>query len=165
VPPVRPIRVLLAGRRANFDTSQRPDMVYVREADYESDRAVLISIRFLVFVDEQHVPPSMETDDRDPFCIHLLAFENDEAVGTGRIDLGKGGKIGRVAVLASKRRQGIGAALMVRLHEVAKHSGLSKVWCNAQVAVVPFYKGLGYRVVGETFYEAGIEHVRMEREI
>lgn len=140
-------------------------MVYIREADYELDRAALMSIRFRVFVDEQHVPPSMETDDRDPFCTHLLAFKNDEAVGTGRVDLDKGGKIGRVAVLASKRRQGIGAALMVRLHEVAKRSGLNNAWCHAQVAVVPFYEKLGYRIAGETFYEAGIEHVRMEREI
>ena len=107
----------------------------------------------------------METDDRDPFCIHLLALENQEGIGTGRIDLQRSGKIGRVAVLASKRRQGIGAALMARLHEVAKRNGLNKVWCHAQVTVVPFYEKLGYRTAGETFYEAGIEHVRMEREI
>lgn len=140
-------------------------VVYIREADYESDRAVLMRIRFRVFVDEQHVPPSLETDDRDPFCIHLLAFENAEAVGTGRIDLDQGGKIGRVAVLGSKRRQGVGAALMKRLHEVGKRSGLSKVWCNAQVPAVPFYEKLGYRITSKPFYEAGLEHVRMERAI
>jgi predicted GNAT family N-acyltransferase len=144
---------------------QPPDMLHIREADYESDRAVLMRIRFGVFVDEQHVPPSLETDDRDPFCIHLLAFEDEEAIATGRIDLQQGGKIGRVAVLASKRRQGTGAALMERLHEVAKRNGLSNVWCNAQVAVVPFYENLGYQTAGDTFYEAGIEHVRMERQI
>jgi predicted GNAT family N-acyltransferase len=138
-------------------------MLQIREADYESDRAVLMEIRFRVFVDEQHVPPSLETDDRDPFCVHLLAFENDQAVGTGRIDLDQDGRIGRVAVLASKRRQGIGAALMAGLHEIGKRNGLNKVWCNAQVSAVPFYKELGYRITGEAFYEAGIEHVRMER--
>ncbi len=140
-------------------------MLYIREADYESDRAILMKIRFRVFVEEQRVPPSMETDDRDPFCIHLLAFENDQAVATGRIDLGQGGKIGRVAVLAPQRRQGIGVALMERLHEVAKRNGLNSVWCNAQVAVVPFYEDLGYQTAGGTFYEAGIEHVRMERQV
>jgi predicted GNAT family N-acyltransferase len=140
-------------------------MLHIREANYESDRAVLMKIRFRVFVDEQHVPPSLETDDRDPLCIHLLVFEDEEAIATGRIDLDQGGKIGRVAVLASKRQQGIGAALMERLHEVAERSGLNKVWCNAQVAVVAFYEKLGYRTVGDSFYEAGIEHVRMERQI
>ena len=115
-------------------------MLCIREANYESDRAVLLKIRFRVFVDEQHVPPSLETDDRDPFCVHLLAFEDDEAIGTGRIDVDQGGKIG-------------------------KRNGLSKVWCNAQVTAVPFYERLGYQAVGETFFEAGIEHVKMERQI
>lgn len=140
-------------------------MVHIREANYESDRAVLMRIRFRVFVDEQHVPPSLETDDRDPFCIHLLAYEDDQAIATGRIDLDREGKIGRVAVLAAKRRQGIGTALMEGLHEVAKRNGFNKVWCHAQVAVAAFYEKLGYRTVGDKFYEAGIEHVRMERQI
>lgn len=140
-------------------------MLCIREADYESDRAVLMKVRFRVFVEEQHVPPSLETDDRDPFCIHLLVFEDHEAVATGRIDLDQDGKIGRVAVLAAKRRQGIGAAIMARLHEIGKRNGLNKVWCHAQVTAVPFYERLGYQTIGETFYEAGIEHVRMERQI
>jgi predicted GNAT family N-acyltransferase len=140
-------------------------MLCIREVDYESDRAVLMKIRFRVFVEEQHVPLSLETDDRDPFCIHLLVFEDHEAVATGRIDLDQDGKIGRVAVLASKRRQGIGAAVMARLHEIGKRNGLKKVWCHAQVTAVPFYERLGYQIIGETFYEAGIEHVRMERQI
>lgn len=144
---------------------QLADMLCIREADYESDRAVLMKVRFRVFVEEQHVPPSLETDDRDPFCIHLLVFEDHEAVATGRIDLDQDGKIGRVAVLAAKRRQGIGAAIMARLHEIGKRNGLNKVWCHAQVTAVPFYERLGYQTIGETFYEAGIEHVRMERQI
>lgn len=140
-------------------------MLHIREANYESDRAVLMRIRLRVFVEEQHVPPSLETDDRDPFCVHVLAFEDDEAIATGRIDLDQGGKIGRVAVLASNRGQGIGAAVMARLHDIGKRNDLNKVWCHAQVSAVPFYEGLGYRIIGDTFDEAGIEHVRMERQI
>jgi predicted GNAT family N-acyltransferase len=137
----------------------------IREADYESEQVDLVKIRFQVFVEEQHVPPALETDDRDPFCDHLLAFDGEEAVGTGRIDLANGGKIGRVAVLAPKRKQGIGTAIMENLHRIAKRSGLDSVWCHAQVAAIPFYQKLGYRIASEPFYEAGIEHVRMEREI
>jgi len=39
------------------------------------------------------------------------------------------------------------------------------VWCHAQVSAVPFYLRLGYRITSEPFDEAGIEHVRMEREL
>src|SRR5690606_40215148 len=54
----------------------------------------------------QGVPASVEMDERDPECIHVLAFVGGEAVATGRLDVAKHGKIGRVAVLA--RARGIG---------------------------------------------------------
>ena len=62
-------------------------MLTVRIADYAADHAEICSIRFAVFVDEQKVPKSLELDDRDPHCIHLLAHDDEEPVGPGRIDL------------------------------------------------------------------------------
>ena len=137
----------------------------VRRADFDADYAAIRSIRFDVFVDEQHVPASIEMDDRDPFCIHVLAFNDATPVGTGRIDLAASGKIGRLAVLSSMRGQGVGIALMQSLHVIAKDNALESVWCNAQIVAVPFYERLGYRVTGDPFDEAEIEHVRMERKL
>jgi predicted GNAT family N-acyltransferase len=54
-------------------------------------------------------------------------------------------------------------ALMHRCHAIADSHGLVSVWCNAQSATVPFYQSLGYRVVGEVFEEAGIDHLRMTK--
>jgi predicted GNAT family N-acyltransferase len=137
--------------------------VLIRKADYAADYAAIRRIRFTVFVDEQQVPAELEMDDRDAACIHLLAFAGDAAVATGRIDIGYAGKIGRVAVLTTHRRHGVGATLMAELHRVAQDHGLTDVWCNAQLVAVPFYTGLGYRITSEPFAEAGIEHVRMVR--
>ncbi|HEX5049254.1 MAG TPA: GNAT family N-acetyltransferase [Gammaproteobacteria bacterium] len=138
----------------------------VERASFEHDYAAIRHVRFTVFVDEQRVPEDIELDERDPQCLHLLAYDdNGEPIGTGRLDVGYGGKIGRVAVLEPVRRGGIGTALMSRLHELAAESGLRSVWCNAQMTAAAFYRRLGYRAVGERFYEAGIEHVRMEREL
>ncbi len=137
-------------------------MLTVRIADFSADHAEIRGIRFAVFVDEQRVPENIEIDDRDPHSIHLLACDDGEPVGTGRIDLAMSGKVGRVAVVASRRGQGVGTALMEYAHGIARDNALDKVWCNAQVMVVPFYESLGYRVTGEPFYEADIEHVRME---
>ncbi len=138
-------------------------MLTVRIADYAADHAEICSIRFAVFVDEQKVPKSLELDDRDPHCIHLLAHDDGEPVGTGRIDLAMSGKVGRVAVVASRRGQGVGTALMDYAHGIARDNALDTVWCNAQVAAVPFYENLGYRITNaEPFDEADIPHVRME---
>jgi predicted GNAT family N-acyltransferase len=140
-------------------------MLTVRIADFTGDHAEIRGIRFAVFVDEQRVPESIEIDARDPHCIHLLACDDGEPVGTGRIDLAMSGKVGRVAVVASRRGQGVGTALMEYAHCIAKNNALDKVWCNAQISAVPFYERLGYRITSsEPFDEAGIEHVRMERE-
>jgi predicted GNAT family N-acyltransferase len=138
----------------------------VREAELATDYDALRAIRFAVFVDEQHVPPELEMDERDAACRHFVVLdEAGAALATGRIDLDKAGKIGRVAVLAHARGRGIGTRLMGALHDAARAHGLASVWCNAQISAAPFYTKLGYRVVGDSFEEAGIEHVRMEREL
>jgi predicted GNAT family N-acyltransferase len=138
----------------------------VTTADFQRDYAAIRRVRFAVFVDEQRIDASLEMDDRDAHCEHVLAWDaRGEPVGTGRIDFAASGKVGRVAVLASARGTGVGTALMEKLHDLARPRGIAAVWCNAQVSAVPFYLRLGYRMVGERFEEAGIEHVRMEREL
>jgi predicted GNAT family N-acyltransferase len=138
----------------------------IAAASFERDYDAIRYVRFAVFVDEQRIAADLEMDDRDAHCEHVLARdERGEPVGTGRIDVAAGGKIGRVAVLASARGRGVGTALMRELHEMARARGLAAVWCHAQLSAASFYTGLGYRAVGEVFEEAGIDHVRMQREL
>ena len=133
-------------------------------ADFERDYDAIRGVRFAVFVDEQQIPRELEMDDRDSACVHWLALDAaGSAIGTVRLDLDAGGKVGRLAVLARERGSGIGRALMERVHEHARTQRLTRVWCHAQSSAAPFYTLLGYRVTSEPFEEAGIEHVRMER--
>jgi predicted GNAT family N-acyltransferase len=136
--------------------------VIVRDADFTADFASLRFVRATVFIAEQSVPADIEFDDRDPLCRHVLALEGAAPVGTGRLDVDYGGKVGRVAVIASRRRGGVGTAVMQRLHEIARAHELPSVWCHAQLVAVPFYERLGYASAGPIFVEAGIDHVRME---
>ena len=138
----------------------------IRLAQFDSDYPALRDVRVTVFVEEQGVPIEIELDERDRHCIHVLASDAaGRPVGTGRIDLEAGGKIGRLAVLAAERGTGVGTALMARLHDIALGAALPSVWCNAQLSAVPFYQKLGYVVTSGPFFEAGIEHRRMQREI
>lgn len=140
-------------------------MIRIRLADFERDRELIRDVRFAVFVEEQGVPPEIEMDDADPRCVHVLAFFDESAVGTARLDVEHGGKVGRLAVTKPMRGRGVGTALMRRLHEVARERGLRGVWCHAQLAAEPFYAKLGYESSGERFDEAGIEHVRMDKRL
>ena len=134
----------------------------VRVADFTADFANLRQVRETVFIDEQRVPRELEFDDRDALCLHVLAFDGDAPVGTGRLDLDYGGKVGRVAVVATHRRFGVGTAVMNALHAAARERKQSSVWCNAQLTAVPFYERLGYVSSGPVFVEAGIDHLRMD---
>lgn len=94
----------------------------VRDADFTADFASIRHVRSTVFIDEQRVPSELEFDDRDGRCRHVLALDGNAPVGTGRLDLDYGGKIGRVAVLATHRKSGVGRAIMERLHELAREA-------------------------------------------
>ncbi len=134
----------------------------VRDADFTADFASLRHVRETVFIDEQRVPRELEFDERDALCRHVLVFDGNAPVGTGRLDVDYGGKVGRVAVVATHRRAGVGTAVMERLHAIARDARLPHVWCHAQLSAVPFYERLGYVSSGPTFEEAGIKHVRMQ---
>ena len=132
-------------------------------ADFERDYAAIRGVRFTVFVDEQQIPREVEMDERDVACTHWLAMdERGEPIGTVRLDLEAGGKVGRLAVVAHARGRGVGRALMERVHGLARARRLARVWCHAQRSAATFYTRLGYRTTSEPFDEAGIEHVRME---
>jgi len=134
------------------------------EAGMERIRA----IRHQVFVVEQRVPAELEFDGKDPRAVHALA----EGAGTGRLLLGpdaaakNGGDpelavLGRLAVLAESRRNGVGALLVRALEDEARRRGLRGVYLEAQTHAIPFYLRLGYVPHGPEFQEAGIQHQAM----
>ncbi len=139
--------------------------IIIKEVDYRHYQELIQRVRTEVFVIEQLVPEDLEYDDRDLFCHHVLAFDGDTAVATGRIDIDQDGKIGRVAVLADLRGQGIGEQVMHALQRIARRAGLERVWLNAQISALPFYQALGYQAYGERFMEAGIPHQAMQLSI
>ena len=132
----------------------------VRPAHWPEDSEALMAVRYAVFVDEQGVPVELERDGLDPSCSHAVAVQGDTPVGAGRIT--DAGHIGRVAVLASLRGQGIGTELIRCLIGIAASTASTvPIDLNAQLHAVDFYKSLGFESVGPVFLEAGIEHVRM----
>lgn len=123
------------------------------------------AIRETVFIEEQKVSRDDEFDGRDEECIQVLACDGDTLLGTGRLDPNYDGKVGRVAVLKEHRRKGIGRRIMQALEQEAVRIGLKRIWFHAQLRAVPFYERLGYQSEGPIFQEAGIDHVKMSRNL
>ena len=83
------------------------------------------------------------------------------AIGTGR--LLPQGRIGRMAVLAERRGQGVGAAILRCLVDAARQRGDRSVELSAQRSAEAFYLRHGFAATGEPYREAGIEHIHMTR--
>ncbi len=140
-------------------------MIQVRQISSDEAKAKAFAIRMRVFVKEQGVPAEIELDRDDRNAIHFLASVSGRPVGTARIVMRRGNaKIGRMAVLKSHRRKGVGAKLLKRALATAKKLGVRKIYLHAQVAVIGFYQKLGFRSVGPVFDEAGIAHRQMVHE-
>lgn len=141
--------------------SDNISQVTIFTGSFAGFKELVMPVRIEVFVNEQEVPIELEQDERDSVCLHVLASINDQPVGTGRVDIENGGKIGRIAVLSEFREQGIGKAIMSQLETIAQEHQLSKVYLNSQVAAVEFYEKQGFTPTGEHFVEADIDHVKM----
>ncbi|MEX2515675.1 MAG: GNAT family N-acetyltransferase [Gammaproteobacteria bacterium] len=137
-------------------------LLIVRRADWQHDQGTISAIRRQVFIEEQHVPEALEWDGQDAGAIHLLGgFAGAPACGTVR--LLADGHIGRLAVLAEKRGQGIGTALLEAIIAEAQTAGMAQVFLHAQLQAIELYEQHGFTAAGPRFMEAGIAHRLMAR--
>ena len=134
--------------------------IRAREVNWNSHEHALKSLRRTVFVEEQGVHEDLEWDGADPDCRHFLADDHEgRPIGTAR--LMPSGQIGRMAVLAAWRGQGIGARLLKLAIDAACASNYPSIFLHAQSHAVGFYERAGFKVTGAPFMEAGIEHREM----
>ena len=135
----------------------------IRLSEWPAARDDAQRIRFIVFVDEQHVPAELEMDENDAVSIHALAYvgkgASNHAVGTGR--LLPDGHIGRMAVLREWRGRGVGRELLRALMQRARQRGDKEVVLSSQVHAMGFYASEGFVPEGPVYLEAGIDHQDM----
>ena len=105
-----------------------------------------MKIRHNVFVIEQGFID--EFDENDTKSIHVLMYENNEAIGTCRIiysDIHKCLTIGRFAIEKEYRGKHLGQALMEETERIIiEKYGHIKIGVGAQKQAEGFYKSLGF---------------------
>jgi ElaA protein len=138
--------------------------VFVVESHRDRERC--LALRREVFIAEQGVAEALEIDGDDDACVHFLAVEGDEPVGTARLRIiGDKAKAQRVAVRKSWRGRGIGAKVMAALEHEARTRGAAKVTLSSQTHALPFYARLGYVAHGDVYDDAGIPHRDMTKSL
>jgi len=138
----------------------------VRPARSGAEVSAALSLREHVFAGEQGVDPSADRDGRDHEALHLVAVEGKDVVGTCRLVLdGARARLGRLAVSRSRRRAGLGAALLAEADRQARSAGARRIELHAQLPARELYVRDGYSEQGEVFVEEGIEHVAMAKRL
>ena len=136
----------------------------VRRARNRRELLAALALRHDVFCVEQGVPEHEELDGRDHEGIHLVAVENGDLLGTCRVLMvGSTAQFSRLAVRTTARRQGIATALLEAADIEARAGGARRLVLHAQTYARELYEHAGYHPRGRLFWEAGIEHVAMEK--
>lgn len=145
--------------------------IMVQVGDWDSLKQQLVPIREAVFIQEQQVPVELEWDAYDQIATHLLVQDQRQAgVGCARLLFNTQSannhiqiiaKLGRMAVMKSHRRQGIGRALLNTAIEIAQINKQHTIQLSAQMQAVPFYEKSGFQVMSTPYLDANIWHVDM----
>jgi predicted GNAT family N-acyltransferase len=129
--------------------------------DWATLGADATAVRLAVFVAEQGIPVELEVDEADPVSVHAVVYAEDVPVATGR--LLPDAHIGRMAVLAAHRRDGLGGRVLERLVTLADERGDAVVELSAQAYVCDFYARHGFVAFGPIYDDCGIPHRSMRR--
>ncbi len=122
---------------------------------------IACSIRTEVFVNEQHVPESIEYDGMDDESVHFLLFHAGKPIVTARCRTVENAyKLERFATLEPYRGKNFGKILLTFILDFLKPRK-KKIYLHSQDSAVGFYLKNGFLLEGNEFYEADIKHFKM----
>ncbi|VUD56546.1 Acetyltransferase [Thalassocella blandensis] len=156
----------------SYTSSNTRELFELSQISWQENLEALSEIRRKVFVEEQGVSADEEWDGLDELnsTLHFHAQKieasdtDSKTIATARVL--EDGKIGRMCVLQEFRGHGIGKALLQEiLNTLIEQQRYTQVYLYAQISAQAFYESVGFQAVGNTFMEAGIEHIRMELDI
>lgn len=132
-------------------------MIRLQQTTSTTELALAQQIRRQVFVEEQGIAAELEYDTADATAIHVLAYDGENAVATGRLVLDAAGlgTLGRIAVLPSARGNGIGGQVVRRLEACAQQAGAKRLILHPHFYLEKFYTDLGYHTLPDSESRVG----------
>jgi len=126
-----------------------------------------LEVRRRVFVEEQGISKTLELDGNEPQALHMVVKDKQRVIGTARIRFlaNHQAKLERMAILKPLRGTGIGKGIVSFLSDELKKMEVERIALHAQYSVIYFYRSCGFEQTGLPFWEAGIKHIRMEKEL
>ena len=124
----------------------------------------ILKLRIEIFVVEQCCY-YQELDNEDKEAFHVSIYNDGIIVAVGRIIPNlhnKEVKIGRIAVKMEYRKKGLAYKIMKDIMNfISKRYKNFSVLLSAQTYLIEFYQSFGFKEIGNTYLEDGIEHINM----
>lgn len=132
-----------------------------------NDLAKVHDIRIKIFHNEMGLSKSDIFDNDDEILEQFLIMNNDNVpVGTFRLrEVNDSYKIERMGILSEYRFKGFGKLVLEEIKSHAKKAKKSAIVLDSIYDVRYFYEKSGFVQAGDSYYKAGIPHVKMYFEI
>ena len=131
--------------------------------DYEQ----MVSLRISQLLEPIGVPASYIEREKERRDILIGAFENEEIIGccvlTPKNDTVI--QLRQMTVRNDRREKRIGTAIIEFAEGIARKNNFSLLMMHARNPVIDFYKHCGYEIEGEEFFEVGIGHHKMQKQL
>ncbi|MDD6769572.1 GNAT family N-acetyltransferase [Inconstantimicrobium porci] len=109
-------------------------------------------LRYKVLFEPYHKINKYSYDSLDKKSFHLVALDGDKVVGYSRLtDFNGKGKITNVFVIPEYENLKIGHRMLKKHIIKAKENNLKKLYLNARINTLNFYKKAGFIENGEPF--------------
>ncbi|HJP62324.1 MAG TPA: GNAT family N-acetyltransferase [Mucilaginibacter sp.] len=104
--------------------------------------------------------------DEDQDGIHFGAFTDNKLIGiVSLFEQGEVYQFRKFAIDADYQGKGIGNMLLNYITDFASAEGGNKIWCNARLSAIGFYKKNGFSHTGEFFSKNGFDYEKLEKQL
>lgn len=127
----------------------------------------LIDLRMNVLLDPIGILRSYIDPVKEAADLLLGAYANDQLIGCCILTRQSETivQLRQMAVATPVQKSGVGAAILQFAEGLAKQKGYRLLLLHARDNVLPFYEKCGYRMSGDPFFEVGIGHRKMQKDL
>lgn len=138
-------------------------IIEFNSSDYEQ----MVQLRIEALLNPIGIPASYIVPEKEQHDIFIGAFEEEEIIGCCVLTPLENGvmQLRQMAVRGDYQGKGIGAAIIECAEDVARENEFEMLMMHARDPVIDFYKKCGYRIIGEQFFEVGMGHHKMQKQL
>jgi GNAT superfamily N-acetyltransferase len=127
----------------------------------------IVALRIRALLQPIGIPASYIEFEKEKHDIFIGAWNNDELAGCCVLTHQDAGiiQLRQMAVAPGLQGKGIGRAIIGFAEQVARDRGYQTLILHARDPVIGFYQQCGYTISGPQFFEVGMGHHKMQRQL